>query len=76
MPVTVKVTAGVTKNGRKKKRDVPLAAQKQVVFYNPKYAQRAKKKRLEVLQKAAELTKNPSKYSRATHYGAAAYYDL
>ena len=73
LPVTVKVTAGVTKNGKKKKRDVPLEAQKQVVFYSPKYAARAKRKRLEALQKAAELIKDPSKYSRATHYGAAAY---
>lgn len=73
LPVTVKVTAGVTKNGKKKKKDVPLEAQKQVVFYSPKYAARAKKKRLEALQKAAELMKDPSKYSRATHYGAVAY---
>jgi len=73
LPVTVKVTAGVTKNGKKKKKEVPLEAQKQVVFYSPKYAERAKRKRLEALQKAAELIKDPSKYSRATHYGAAAY---
>jgi transposase len=73
LPVTVKVTAGVTKNGKKKKKDVPLEAQKQVVFYSPKYAARAKKKRLEALQKAAELINDPSKYSRATHYGAVAY---
>lgn len=73
LPVTVKVTAGVTKSGKKKKKNVPLEAQKQVVFYSPKYAARSKKKRLEALQKAAELIKDPSKYSRATHYGAAAY---
>ena len=73
LPVTVKVTVGTTKSGRKRKQDVLLEAQKQVVFYSPKYAERAKKKRLEALQKAAELIKDPSKYSRATHYGAAAY---
>ena len=73
LPVTVKVTVGVTKGGKKKKKTVPLEAQKQVVFYSPKYAARAKKKRLDALQKAAELIKDPSKYSRATHYGAAAY---
>ncbi len=73
LPVTVKVTAGMTKSGKKRKMDISLEAQKQVVFYSPKYAARAKKKRLEALQKAAELIHDPSKYSRATHYGAAAY---
>ena len=73
LPVTVKVTVGVTKGGKKKKKTVPLEAQKQVVFYSPKYAARAKKKRLDALQKATELIKDPSKYSRATHYGAVAY---
>lgn len=73
LPVTVKITVGATKSGKKKKKDIPLEAQKQVVFYSPKYAARAKKKRLEALQKAAELIKDPSKYNRATHYGAAAY---
>lgn len=73
LPVTVKITVGATKSGRKKKKDIPLEAQKQVVFFSPKYAARAKKKRLETLQKATALIKDPSKYSRATHYGAAAY---
>ncbi len=73
LPVTVKVTVGTAKNGGKKKKDIPLEAQKQVVFYSPDYAERAKRKRHEALQKAADLIKNPSKYSRAIHYGAAAY---
>lgn len=73
LPVTVKITAGVTKSGNKKKKSVSLEAQKQVVFYSPKYAARAKRKRQEALQKAAALIKDPSKYNRATHYGAAAY---
>lgn len=73
LPVVVKVTAGTTKSGKKKKKDVQLEAQKQVVFFSPKYAARAKTKRFEALQKAAELIKDPSKYNRATHYGAAAY---
>jgi len=73
LPVTVKVTDGVTKSGNKRKKNILLEAQKQVVFYSPKYAARAKNKRLEMLQKAADLIKDPSKYSRATHYGAAAY---
>jgi len=73
LPVGAKITAGVTKTGRKSKKTVMLEAQKQVVFYSPKYAARAKRKREETLQKAAELINDPSKYSRATHYGAAAY---
>jgi len=47
--------------------------QKQVIFYSEKYAIRAKRKRAEVLQKAADLIANPSKYKSATAYGAAGY---
>jgi len=54
------------------KRKVQLD-QKQVVFYSEKYAKRAKRKRAEVLQKAADLIANPSKYKRTTAQGAAGY---
>jgi transposase len=47
--------------------------QKQVVFYSEKYAKRARRKRAEALQKAADLIANPSKYKRATAQGAAGY---
>jgi len=47
--------------------------QKQVVFYSEKYATRAKRKRAEVLHKAADLIANPSKYKRTTAQGAAGY---
>ena len=70
---TVKITAGVTKSGRKSKKTVPIGDQKQVVFYSPKYAKRAKKQREEMVKKAQDLINNPSKYTKATHYGAAAY---
>jgi hypothetical protein len=73
LPVTVKITVGVTKSGNKSKKSVTLEAQKQVVFYSPKYAARAKKERAEAVEKAAFLIKEPSKYNRAIHYGAAAY---
>ena len=55
-----------------KKRKVQLD-QKQVIFYSEKYAARAKHKRAEVLQKAADLIANPSKYKRTTAQGAAGY---
>jgi len=47
--------------------------QKQVIFYSEKYAKRAKRKRAEVLQKAADLIANPAKYKRTTAQGAAGY---
>jgi len=47
--------------------------QKQVIFYSEKYAKRAKHKRAEALQKAADLIANPGKYKMATAKGAAAY---
>jgi len=47
--------------------------QKQVVFYSEKYAKRAKRKRAEALQKAADLIANPSKYKKTTACGAAGY---
>jgi thiol-disulfide isomerase/thioredoxin len=55
-----------------KKRKIQLD-QKQVVFYSKKYAIRAKRKRAEVLLKAADLIANPSKYKRTTAQGAAGY---
>lgn len=47
--------------------------EKQVAIWSRKYAQRAKNKRAEVLAKAQELIDSPSKYTRATHYGACKY---
>jgi len=72
-PVKVKITNGTTKTGRKSKKTVLLEAQKQVVFYSPKYAARARKKREAALVKAAELIANPAKYNKATQHGAAGY---
>ena len=70
---TVKITAGVTNSGNKSKKTVPIGDQKQVVFYSPKYTKRAQKQREEMIKKALDLISNPSKYNKATHYGAAAY---
>jgi hypothetical protein len=57
-------------NGKKKK--VPLD-EKLVVYYSPEYDKRAKADRAAAVAKAKDLIGNPSKYSRATSYGAAKY---
>jgi transposase len=47
--------------------------EKQVVFYSPDYDKKAKAERAVVIAKAQELINDPSKYKRATSYGAAKY---
>lgn len=69
-PVEINVSIGEGKNKRKKKVRID---QKQVVFYSKKYAERAKNQRNEMIKKALELIKNPSKYRKTTAYGAASY---
>ena len=48
-------------------------AEKQVIFYSSDYDRKAKLERASVIQKAMDLVKNPSKYNKATTYGAARY---
>jgi hypothetical protein len=67
IPVTVQYSP---EPGKKKKVQLD---QRQVIFYSEKYATRAKRKRAEVLRKAADLIANPSKYKRTTAQGAAGY---
>lgn len=71
-PTTINVTVGKYANGKNKKKKVAID-QKQVIFYSSKYAIRSKRKREEALSKAVDLISNPSKYTKATSYGAAAY---
>ncbi len=66
-PRTILVT---TTSGKKMKKTVD---EKQVVFWSKKYAMRAQFEREAALAKAADLTRNPSNYTRATSYGAAKY---
>jgi len=47
--------------------------EKQIVFWNRKYAVKAQAERAEMLEKAAKLIADPKKYTKATSYGAAAY---
>jgi transposase len=72
IPTTISVTVGKYKNGKPRKKKIQID-QKQVVYYSSKYAKRSKKKREELLAKAANLIANPSKYTKSTSYGAASY---
>lgn len=72
IPVTINVTVGKYSNGKNKKKKVAID-QKQIIFYSHKYAVRSKKKREEVIAKAADLIANPSKYTKSTSHGAASY---
>lgn len=47
--------------------------QKQMVYYSGKYAKKQKYEREKAIAKAKDLIKSPTKYTRATSYGAAAY---
>jgi transposase len=71
VPTDIRVS--VDKNGEKTKKTKVSVDQKQVVFYSEKYALRAKRERQEMLNKAADLIANPSKYRKSTAYGAAGY---
>ena len=63
---------GLTKKGNKKKQAI-LVDQKQMVYYSQKNADKLKKDRQMVIEKAKDLIKNPGAYTRATSYGAAGY---
>jgi len=55
-----------------KKRDTQIE-EKHVFIYSPDYDRRAKAERADAIAKAHELIRDPSKYDRVTHYGAAKY---
>lgn len=63
---------GLTKSGNKKKQSITVD-QKQMVYYSQKYADKQKRDRQMVIEKAKDLIKNPGSYTRATSYGAAGY---
>ncbi len=66
-PREIKVTSA---NGKKLKKTVD---EKQIIFYSSKYAEKAKRDRAQVILKAKDLIKNPSKYNKSTTFGAAKY---
>jgi len=61
----------VTMNTGKTK--TKIVYEKQVVFWSKKYADKAKADREKVLKKARDMVKNPSKYNKASGYGASKY---
>lgn len=63
---------GLTKSGNKKKQSISVD-QKQMVYYSQKYADKQKRDRQMVIEKAKDLIKNPAVYTKATSYGAAGY---
>ncbi len=63
---------GLTKSGNTKKQTITVD-QKQMVYYSQKYADKQKRDRQMVIDKAKDLIKNPGAYTRATSYGASAY---
>jgi len=70
-PTKIEITYSQSSDKRRKKKVV--LDQKHIVIYSEKYAKRCKIKREQLLFKAADLIANPSKYKRATAYGAAGY---
>ncbi|WP_019907623.1 IS1634 family transposase [Thermoanaerobacter indiensis] len=66
-PREIQVTAT---NGKKIKKVVD---ERQVIFYSPEYARKAKQDREAALIKAMDLIKNPYKYNKSTAYGALKY---
>jgi hypothetical protein len=63
------INVSVKSGGKVKK----VVYEKQVVFWAKKYADKARAERSELVKKAMALIEDPSKYERATSYGAAKY---
>lgn len=47
--------------------------QKQLVYYSQKYADKQKRERNQIIERAKDLIKNPKKYNKLTAAGSAAY---
>lgn len=62
----------LTKSGNKKKQTITVD-QKQMVYFSQKYADKQKRDRQMVIEKAKDLIKNPSAYTKSTSFGAAGY---
>ena len=63
---------GKTKNGNDKRESI-LVDQKQMVYFSQKYADKQKRDREMIINKAKDLIAHPEKYNRATSYGVAGY---
>lgn len=65
-PKTIHVSAG------KRKRDVAVD-QKQMAYYSEKYAKKQKQDRQIMVERAKDMIRHPSHYTKATHGGSASY---
>ena len=63
---------GLTKNGNKKKQTI-LVDQKQMVYYSQKYADKQKKDRNQMIERAKDIIENPKKYTQLTTRGSTSY---
>lgn len=61
----------IQRNG--KRDNQTIIYQKQMIYYSQKYADKQKKERNLIIEKAKDLIKNPGKYTKATSVGAAGY---
>ena len=62
----------VTRNGVKKKKDIPVD-QKQMVYYSEKYAKKQREDRRAMVERAKDMIRHPANYTKATHGGSASY---
>jgi transposase len=67
------VSYTIEQEGKKKKKKTVKLEQKYVAFYSRKYAERDKHKRAEIIAKALQMIKSPSKYKNNCDFGAAGY---
>lgn len=61
----------IEKDGKRKVK--VYTYQKQMVYYSQKYADRQRYEREKMIEKAKDLIAHPTKYTKATSYGAAFY---
>lgn len=64
-------TIQIKKDGERKVKTIIY--QKQLAYYSQKYAEKQKRDRQMMIDKANDLIKNPAKYNRSTSYGATGY---
>ena len=63
----------ITVSNLKGKKTKVRIDEKQVVFFSPKYGEKAKADRMAAVEKAERLVSSPAAYARAATYGAARY---
>lgn len=71
-PKTLNVSLTVPGRKKKKKEAVSID-QKQMVYYSEKYAEKQRKDRSVMVERAKDMIKHPKKYDKAASAGSAAY---